>query len=293
MPRSHDVDPSGRFRDNSVIARVLFGGPGYWICEFDLSPDDARWKETNRAGGYVVAFPRVPVRIGPPGTATMVVNTTSAVLYKPGQEYSRECLSGRGDFCDLLDVDGSVAEDLGLRYQGSGPRALWVPDAIYAELRILASEVRRAEQPDEGSVRERVFRILRAVIASQEPPRPPRLGARARAARREIVDGLKVALGQRVGLPWSLDEMALEFGVTPAHLCRIFRESTGTTIHAYRERLTLRASLDPLSQDHSDITELALDLGFSSHSHFTGRFGKYFGRPPSELRARLTMSGQA
>ena len=36
-----------------------------------------------------------------------------------------------------------------------------------------------------------------------------------------------------------------------------------------------------------DLTALALDLGFSSHSHFTAAFRRAFGRPPAEFR-RIT-----
>jgi AraC-like DNA-binding protein len=35
-----------------------------------------------------------------------------------------------------------------------------------------------------------------------------------------------------------------------------------------------------------DITGLALDLGFSSHSHFTDVFRREFGSTPSEIRKR-------
>ena len=36
-----------------------------------------------------------------------------------------------------------------------------------------------------------------------------------------------------------------------------------------------------------DLTSLALDLGFSSHSHFSTAFRRQFGRPPSAMRRAL------
>jgi AraC family transcriptional regulator len=47
----------------------------------------------------------------------------------------------------------------------------------------------------------------------------------------------------------------------------------------------LRVALERLSEGDCDLTELALNLGFSSHSHFTDAFKREFGRTPSEEKA--------
>jgi AraC-like DNA-binding protein len=44
----------------------------------------------------------------------------------------------------------------------------------------------------------------------------------------------------------------------------------------------LRAALEALPGQ--DLTQLALDLGYSSHSHFSERFRQVYGRTPSEFR---------
>jgi AraC-like DNA-binding protein len=41
--------------------------------------------------------------------------------------------------------------------------------------------------------------------------------------------------------------------------------------------------LERLPHYRERLTDLALDLGFSSHSHFTSAFRAYFGRTPSAL----------
>jgi len=64
----------------------------------------------------------------------------------------------------------------------------------------------------------------------------------------------------------------------------LFRQRTGVSIHRYLTRLRLRASLERLADGASDLTTLALDLGFSSHSHFSGAFRAEFGQTPSEVR---------
>ena len=56
--------------------------------------------------------------------------------------------------------------------------------------------------------------------------------------------------------------------------CRLYR---------YQLRLRLARALDLLGQ-YDDLTGLSLDLGFSSHSHFSAAFRPAYGRSPSEFR---------
>jgi AraC family transcriptional regulator len=70
-------------------------------------------------------------------------------------------------------------------------------------------------------------------------------------------------------------------------LCRIFRRETGVTIHEYRTRLRLRRAVASFRDGDVDLLALALDLGYSSHSHFTSSFRSEFGETPSAIRARL------
>ena len=71
------------------------------------------------------------------------------------------------------------------------------------------------------------------------------------------------------------------------HLCRSFRRATGLTLHDYRDEVRLRLALERLEQGERDLTRLALDLGYSSHSHFTAAFHRSFDMPPSTARKLL------
>jgi AraC-like DNA-binding protein len=68
----------------------------------------------------------------------------------------------------------------------------------------------------------------------------------------------------------------------------VFERVTGATIHRYLTRLRLRVALARIADGESNLTALALDLGFSSHSHLTSTFAREFGAPPSRLRAELS-----
>jgi AraC family transcriptional regulator len=70
---------------------------------------------------------------------------------------------------------------------------------------------------------------------------------------------------------------------SPAYLTDVFRRVEGIPLHRYVTRLRLGRALTELPQT-ADLTALALDLGFSSHSHFSASFRRAYGCSPSEFR---------
>jgi AraC family transcriptional regulator len=102
------------------------------------------------------------------------------------------------------------------------------------------------------------------------------------AARAEAA---KTYLASRLSEPITLDAVAQAVHSSPFHLARVFQEQTGVPLHRYLMRLRLRAALERIAGGATtDLTALALELGFSSHSHFADAFRREFGRTPSEAR---------
>src|SRR5262249_41248033 len=100
----------------------------------------------------------------------------------------------------------------------------------------------------------------------------------------ERVEAAKTYLATRLGDRVTLDEVARAVHLSPFHFARVFQARAGLPVHRYLTRLRLRAALDRLIDGARDLTALALELGFSSHSHFTDAFRTEFGRAPSEVR---------
>lgn len=103
-------------------------------------------------------------------------------------------------------------------------------------------------------------------------------------ARRDYVTDAKALLEQRFRETLRLDDVARALHVSTYHLCRIFKEETGVPIHQYLNRLRLREALESLAAGAADLTDLALSLGFASHSHFSNAFRKEFGISPRDVR---------
>ena len=90
----------------------------------------------------------------------------------------------------------------------------------------------------------------------------------------------------------SLHEIARAVGASPFHLARRFKRTNGIGLHAYRTRLRMALALARLGEGEDDLTGLALDLGYSSHSHFTATFRSHCGATPSHARGRLARSAR-
>ncbi|HET7765583.1 MAG TPA: helix-turn-helix domain-containing protein [Burkholderiales bacterium] len=106
----------------------------------------------------------------------------------------------------------------------------------------------------------------------------------ASLGRQRLVDRAKLVLTGDLARRWTLAEVAAEVrGGSPVYLTQVFQQVEGLPLYRYQLRLRLARALDLLAQ-YDDLTALSLDLGFSSHSHFSAAFRAAYGRSPSEFR---------
>jgi AraC family transcriptional regulator len=97
--------------------------------------------------------------------------------------------------------------------------------------------------------------------------------------RQNLVDRAKLVLSSDLGRRWTLAEIAADVGVSPVYLTQVFQQVEGLPLYRYQLQLRLARELDLLG-DYGDLTRLALDLGFSSHSHFSATFKRAYGQTP-------------
>jgi len=115
------------------------------------------------------------------------------------------------------------------------------------------------------------------------------LGARtthaagATIGRQRLVDRAKLVLASDLARRWTLAEVAAEVRGSPVYLTQVFQQVEGLPLYRYQLRLRLARALDLIAQ-YDDLTALSLDLGFSSHSHFSAAFREAYGRSPSQFR---------
>ena len=273
--------------------RLVFVGSGFAIGEFDCGPDDWRWRSENWIGADLhIVFPRTAVWIEPPGHDPLLATVNEVLRYEPDARYRRRLAAREGDHCTFVLVEAALADQLGIagRARSEGAAA-WpallhhqVPIGIFATQRAVHASIRRGEA-DPLMVDETTLDLMVAVasLGGGSPSPPPSDRRRRRSAAVEAVEAVKWRLAG-TDPPPTLAGLAAEVHHSPFHLARVFRRATGSTIHSYGRQVRLRRSLDAVLDGGRSLTEVALDHGFSSHSHYTREFSRCFGRPPSEVR---------
>jgi len=101
-------------------------------------------------------------------------------------------------------------------------------------------------------------------------------------ARRRLVDRVKVLLASDLSRRWTLAGIAAEIRGSPVYLTQAFQQVEGMPLYRYHLHLRLARALD-LIAERQDLSALAQDLGFSSHSHFSAAFKRSYGRTPSDF----------
>ena len=85
----------------------------------------------------------------------------------------------------------------------------------------------------------------------------------------------------------SLQALANESGFSRVHFVRMFRAATGFSPHNYLLNLRLERARELLNNPSLSLIDIALDCGFSSHSHMSRLFHKSVGVTPSAYRRSL------
>lgn len=268
------------------------------IGTFRARLHDPWFRDSGPVGAYLFVFPRTAVTITHEGKPTVVADRNTVMFYNRRQYYLRGALSPAGDLCDWFAVphaaavDAVAACDPSAIDRGERPFRFVAgpcPAALYAAQRRLVLSA-AAMTPD--AIEDAILDLLRGVVAAAYRTRgitPVELSPRAARRRRDLVEAARSLLAIRYRERLTLDDVAGQLDVSPFHLSRVFKEETGTGMHEYVTQLRLRRALAHLEDPRCSLTEVALDLGFSSHSHFSAAFRQAFAESPSSVRARLEL----
>lgn len=252
------------------------------------------FRDSGPCSHHTFVFPRTATRICHRGSPEFVATPGSVAFYNQYQLYTRAKVS---------DVDASdwftIADDLLLEVMSEHDRTatLQRPFRIAAnagdprsflEQRMLFDALDRGAELDPLQVEETVLRLLRRVVRRAYgvgpalQPAPDRL----RGGPAQAIEHVRQLIASNPAANVSLRALATACGLSPFQLCRLFRARTGETLTRHRHALRLSLALERLRDPAVDLTHLALELGYSSHSHFTFAFRRHFGITPSRYRAR-------
>jgi AraC-like DNA-binding protein len=132
---------------------------------------------------------------------------------------------------------------------------------------------------DEIAARQIIMRLA-VLTGSREPDWQSDASVFSPHVMRQIVRRIDAHLGVSL----SLEQMAHDVGLSPSHFARKFRQSAGVSLKRFINRRRLGVAYGLLRQGKSPLSQLSLDLGFASQSHFTRFFREHTGLTPHRFR---------
>jgi len=279
-------------------ARVLYAGDVVLLGETRFAPEDARFGRESAAEVWPnIALPRLPVGIRAADARPVLGDANTALLFLVGRPYRRISIGGRGTWTEWIEVRPDVLEEILAAYDAAGSPArpspfrtgcAPAPQAAYLAHRRMRAGLGKGEAPDPLGLEEAALAIACAVLAAGFD----RQGVRPKTARdaerqgRDLVFMVQALLNRDLARPLRLSEVAAAAGLSPYHLCRVFRRRTGLPIHRYRDSLRVRASLERVLDGDARLIDIAYDLGYANEAHFSDAFRRRFGMRPSAFRRR-------
>lgn len=235
------------------------------------------------SGVAQVVLPRRGVFVVERRGEPVVADVNTALIFGAHEGYRVSHPCDGGDDCTVLILAPQLlSEGLGAsdsRDGGLGPRDQLGICLVTRALRDPAGEPVEKEE----ATLLLLHGLARAFATTSGANSTP-IGRKQRA-RVEQVRGL-LATSPTIG--WDLSSVAQVVHCSPFHLARQFHAVTGETISRYLLRLRLGLALERLAEGERHLARLALELGFSHHSHFSSRFRTAFGLTPAAARDTLT-----
>ena len=113
-----------------------------------------------------------------------------------------------------------------------------------------------------------------------EPKDPEFFCMRQKRVARDRVERTKELLARDLANPPTLEMLGQEVGCSPFYLSRIFSRETGLTIPQYLRNIRMERAAELLRSGRYNVTEAAIEVGYSSLSHFSKAFCETIGCCP-------------
>jgi AraC family transcriptional regulator len=244
------------------------------IGSFVRHPRDADFGDTGPARGHLLVFPRTCVGIRHAGQRLVVADPTLVMIYNRGQAYTRHAIAPNGDRCTWFAYPAEAV--LAVRGARDEERPFGELVCARSDTRTYALAHAARHATDPLVLDEAALALLERVVAAEPLAMTPH--------HRALADATRIWLAAHYTESANLEAIAHAVGASTFHLARVFRRATGRSLHAHRTELRIRAAITRIP-DEDDLATLALELGFSSHSHFTAAFKHHVGVAPSHARA--------
>jgi len=235
---------------------------------------------------FQIALPYRGLFVWHVGEDEVVGDANQAIFVTAGEacRLTQPLAGGFGEliFTPAASVVAELAHELGGALRGHAlfrRRSRFLTPGLQSFRALFLRWARAPAGVDALAAEELVLAFLRAALEADRPlPVPGR-------ATQKLIRRTKAFLEAELSQPIRLADVGRAVGASPAYLTHVFRLVEGVPLHQYLTQLRLARALEELPEA-DDLTGLALELGFSSHSHFSASFHRAFRTTPSEFRQR-------
>ena len=277
---------------------VLFRSEGVTVVDFRCAQSISRQGAEEPNPTNSIAFIRRGVFERTDEGQTLVADANHVLFFNAAQPYRYAHPVDGGDDCTILTLETLLAREVVSQH---GPRdaehsaapfilghAVSSRATARLQFELLAALRNRATTL---AIEDLVFELADAAVRDActthgRHIERRRISPAVQSRHREMTEAVKVAINRRLSAPPSLTMLARRFDCSPFNLSRTFHITTGVTLRRYLSRLRATIAAHHLVRGATDLTALALDLGYTDHSHFTNAFREEFGMAPSHFRAR-------
>lgn len=276
--------------------RTIFKTDLLRIVDYRCAGGEGQSRREEWPAAHEIAILRSGAYVRRDALGTAVADPTQILFFNQGQPYEVQHPVPGGDCSTVFllsptmlgEITGSCGEMVERPFRRShaalGTALRWWQHHLLAT-------VARGIPVDPVAVEERVLEMLGRLIKALHAA-DRRAGATPSGDRVELANAVRLVLNARYRKPLHLSEIAAAVYCSPYHLCRVFKQATGHTIHQTLIRLRLEEAITRIAEAPAEpLDRIALDCGFSNHSHLSTVFRRVLGVSPSDFRQAVTDRG--
>jgi AraC-like DNA-binding protein len=259
-----------------ALETLLFCSDIVAFGEFRCPSTHPMYRDSGPCSHHTFVFPRTATVIQHDMGQPFVATPNSASLYNKNQMYTRSKVDDI-DASDWFVIADDILSEATRSSDPDRPFALTHMPIDAETYRAQRRVFERASELEPLEIEESVLHIFGRLMRAAD-------GNTKSVRRRDAVEEVKRAIATAPSRSIPFRDLARSVEISPFELCRQFRRETGFTLTQFRHSIRLRMALE-LLRSRRGLTDIALDLGYTSHSHFTAAFRNYFGITPSRYRA--------
>jgi AraC-like DNA-binding protein/mannose-6-phosphate isomerase-like protein (cupin superfamily) len=221
------------------------------------------------------------------GRAQMIVegkaytlNAGESILIKPGLKRSPRNATSRKEAIGYFWVNFDNH-----RLKLETGRVFTTPTVLQQDMASLVDELQTPGTHDANDlILSLTIRLLIGLSRSESDQKSLPSTSLTDALQRARIDQLDAFMKSNLHRSLTREDFARVVSLSPAHLARLYKQSSGKTLVDRLTELRIERAKHQLVGSSLSMTQIALEIGFNSSSHFTRLFQRHVGVSPLTYR---------